>query len=124
MRTSLTMFGGLLLVFPAFFSACTEREGPAAVSQPFVRLQADLLVAREEARLRGDDSAALGRVTDSLFRAHAVTEESYREVLEILRSDLARWKAFNESVGLRLDTLQKQSQPPDSSRDATPGRPG
>jgi hypothetical protein len=109
------IFRLLPFILAIFLFDCTGQPGPSGPSEAVVRVHAEILILREEVRLRGLDSAALQNGTDSLLRLSGVSRDAYASALADLRSDLGSWKAFNERVARRLDSLQRQSQPPDSA---------
>lgn len=89
--------------------SCSRGPGNTGVipEGPFVRLYADLLIAREERSLRGAapaDSAA----QDSLYRAYGVTAGDAALTLERYKAGLSTWKEFHARVTKRLDSLQQE----------------
>lgn len=72
----------------------------------FVRLYADVLIAKEIAVLAHEDSlTASGRV-DSLCRNYQVTRGQYETTLHYFRAELPRWKLLYEDVAKRLDSIR------------------
>jgi hypothetical protein len=106
----MTRFRRFVLVAAlAALSSCSR--GPASAAgipgEKFVRLYADLLIAREERALRGlsvTDSTA----RDSVCRAYGVTPADVAATLEQYKGSLASWKEFHVSVTKRLEALQQE----------------
>jgi hypothetical protein len=110
-----------ILVFLALLSWTCSRTSGGATAIPedrFVHLYADLLVAREEAPLRGlpDGDTTL---RDSLCRAYATTPQEVDATIARTKADLTAWKEFHAKVTKRLEEMQKDL----ASRPTTPTLP-
>jgi hypothetical protein len=111
----------LLIVLAASSWSCSRTTGAGAADVPgenFVRLYADLLVAREEAPLRGLPDGDT-RLRDSLYRAYHVTPQEFDAAIARAKADIAVWKEFHARVTRRLEEVQKDL----ASRPATPTLP-
>lgn len=90
-------------------SACSLRQDEAAPipEEEFVRLYADMLIAREELTLRGM-AGETDAWNDSLYRAYGVSADKVASTLRTYQSELSSWKAFHEKVTHRLEALQQE----------------
>jgi hypothetical protein len=95
----------------AVLSCSNPRPRSRAIPEErLVELYANVLVVREEGRVRGSDTLAVSKRTDSLCAAYGLTRVQLQTELGSERSDLAGWKEFYEKVIRRLEQLQREDR--------------
>ena len=101
------------VLFGLFLLSCSTRSvpSPPIPEESFVEVYAQLLVAREEARLLRSDSLAAASKLDTLYRHFGFTREQVEAALRYYENDLPRWSRMLDKVIQRLETPRRQEPP-------------
>ncbi|HYQ87938.1 MAG TPA: hypothetical protein VES59_11910 [Bacteroidota bacterium] len=84
---------------------------PPIPEESFIEVYAQLLVAREEARLLRSDSLAAASRLDTLYRNFGFTREQVEAALRYYENDLPRWSKMLDRIIRRLETPRRQEPP-------------
>lgn len=100
----------LILMAGGFVSCSRSQVGTPPISEAeLVRISADRMIIEERAQLRGVDSTRLNAELDSMYGRYGVNSESVSKSLDAVRTDLDRWKEFQQGIVRRLEQIQTDS---------------
>jgi hypothetical protein len=104
----ISLFFSIIVIF-AFISCSKNQSSKNNIAeQKLVWYYADVLILREEAKLRAMDSSTMKIRMDSLNQVYQINQEEIQTTLQNYKKDLTTWKGFYQKVIQRLDSLQQK----------------
>ena len=104
----ISLFFSIVVIFVIISCSKNQASKNAISEQKLVDYYADMLVLRDEAKLRGMDSSSLNIRMDSLYQVYQMNHDQLQTAIQNYKKDLTTWKGFYEKVIQRLDTIQQK----------------